>query len=476
MERLDRRQTFFRPRTGVKAETPFKMPQRGVRPGDSASVDTAPLGVPAEGRRQPSPDGGGSRRRLGTSSTRRGAASERHSRVQAMAKKSGSLKAGIAAMIFGLVLALALVETIPRLLPGLMPKKVQAVQRIYAARNSWEDMMRGDREIGFVLRPGLDLDFPSEGREIHITTKALPGFDIGFRDIGTKPPYDMIAVGDSFTFCDDAPVQSCWVRHLADRTGTSVATLGVNGYSNLAEERLLAKVGPSLKPRITLIGFFPNDFKDNLHFENWTQSGTDDYWTWMRRKRRSDLSETLARNSFIYRLVDAARRYGKRDTFEYNENGINFVFRADGWWKTVLQSPGGTPGFKLAEKAFADMSQTTAKMGSKLVILLFPFKEQVYWDIARRYSNGGDRLTQADVDAPLDALKSSLEQAGIRYCDLLPDLRASADEGKQLYLRVGAHWNDAGNSVAADSIARCLTHYGLLEPHDGLTERTPPHA
>ena len=91
----------------------------------------------------------------------------------------------LAALLFGLTFAILVVETVPRLLPGLMPKKVQAVQRIYSARTSWEDMMRGDAELGFVLKPGLALRFPSEGREIELKTTALGATEIGFRDIGT---------------------------------------------------------------------------------------------------------------------------------------------------------------------------------------------------------------------------------------------------------------------------------------------------
>ena len=134
-----------------------------------------------------------------------------------------------------------------------------------------------------------------------------------------------------------------------------------------------------------LVGFFPNDFKDNLHFRNWSQSDTDDYWTWQRHKRRSDVSEFLARNSVFYRLVDAARRYGRRDTFEHREGGLDFVFRADAWWRYVLERPGHTPGFHLARKAFDQMAATARGMNARLVVLLFPFKEQVYWDVARKY-------------------------------------------------------------------------------------------
>ena len=84
-----------------------------------------------------------------------------------------NLRYGIAALALGLFLAILIVESVPRLLPGLMPAKVQAVQRIYDARSSWQDMMRGDGELGFVLKPGLSIDFPSEDRSIQIKTCLL---------------------------------------------------------------------------------------------------------------------------------------------------------------------------------------------------------------------------------------------------------------------------------------------------------------
>ncbi len=367
----------------------------------------------------------------------------------------------IAAVLFGLGIAVVALELLPRMLPGLLPAKVRAVQRIYDARSSWESMMRGDRELGFTLRPDLDLRFPSEGREIHITTREFDSLGFGFRDLGTSAPYDALALGDSFTFCDDAPAEACWVRRLADKTELSIATLGVNGYSNLAEARLLRKLAPSVRAKLVLVGFFPNDFKDNLHFARWAESGSnDDYWTWMRRKRRSDLSDRLARYSILYRLFDAARRYGKRRTCEYHEGGLDYVWRADAWWRQVVNNPGKTPGFELMEKAFADMKSSASRMNARLVILLFPFKEQVYWDAASRCQPEGQALTRRQVDAPLEAVKATCARLGVECCDLLPALRARAETGEQLYLRVSAHWNDAGNAAAAGAVAACLDGSG----------------
>jgi hypothetical protein len=328
-----------------------------------------------------------------------------------------------------------------------------------------------------VLRTDLDLRFPSEGRSIPIRTQGLAvagAEDIGFRDIGTAAPFTGVALGDSFTFCDDAPPESCWVRKLSEKVGGSFATLGVNGYSNLAEARLLDKIQGMPGLRVVLVGFFPNDFKDNLHFSKWSTSGTDDYWTWMRRKRRSDLSDALARNSILYRLFDAARRYGNRDTFEHKADGVDFVFRADAWWREVLDKPGETPGFHLAEDAFDQMAATAKRMNTRLVVLMFPFKEQVYWDVAKTYYGEVKTLTEAQMDAPFTILKTSLARRGIEVCDLTGPMRERAKGGPQLYLRVGAHWTDAGNEVAATVVADCLARGpGAAQEHAALASPPP---
>jgi len=387
-----------------------------------------------------------------------------------------------AAMTLGLLLALGMVETLPRLLPGLMPKKVQAVLRIYDARSSWESMMRGDPELGFVLKPGLDLSFPSEGRRISIRTKALENGDAatGIRDLGTKPPYEVVAVGDSFTFGDDSTAEGSWVHRLGDQLGRSIVTLGVNGYSNLAEARMLRRMAPALPAtKLVLVGFFPNDFKDNLHFRNWTESGTDDYWTWQRRNRRSDFSEMLTDWSVTYRLFDAARRYGSRNTVEHHDGKLDFVFTGDAWWSTVIEKPGQTPGFHLAEDAFEDMQATATKMGAKLVVLLFPFKEQVYWPVVRGYWKDDavlGKLEEADIDAPFVALKRSLDARGIAACDLTAPLRRESEKRGQLYLRAGAHWTEEGNAAAADSIAECLRGLGVVAPTSGVVAGASPAA
>jgi hypothetical protein len=209
------------------------------------------------------------------------------------------------------------------------------------------------------------------------------------------------------------------------------------------------------------VGFFPNDFKDNVHFHNWSKSGTDDYWTWMRRQRRSDSSDWLAGNSILYRLFDAARRYGARSTTEYKEGNLHFVFRADDWWQGVVDQAGKTDTYGLTQRALSEMAEIARTIDARLVVLLFPFKEQVYWDVARKFHKNGDTIDEARIDGPLRRIGEYLAGQRIEYCDLTADLRSHAHE-QQLYLKTSAHWTAAGNRVAADSVARCLERLGAI--------------
>jgi hypothetical protein len=368
----------------------------------------------------------------------------------------------VAAVLMSLGFTVALLEALPRLAPGLMPEKVRAVERIYDARESWENMMHPDRQLGFSLKPGLDIAFPSEAGQIAVKTLDAGIDSVGYRDLGTKAPFDAMAIGDSFTFCDDCPAESCWVKLLSQQTGLSIGDLGVNGYSNLAEANMLTKVGPVWKPKLVLLGFFPNDFKDNVHFNNWVRSDSDDYWTWMRRKRRSDTSDWLARNSFLYRLFDASRRYGDRKPVEYNGNGVSLVLRSDDWWWGVVERSEVTPTYAITQQALASADAIAKKQGSHLVVLLFPFKEEVYWDVVRQHLKHGADLSDDDVDAPLSTLGDFMSKQSIDYCNLTAPLREHARKGEQLYLKTSAHWTAAGNKVAADAILACLREKGLL--------------
>lgn len=365
-------------------------------------------------------------------------------------------------LFVGVLIGLVLSELTLRFMPrSLLPKEFGILDRVYDARSAWTDMMTGDPYLGYKLKPQLDIQFPSEGRSIPIRTTTHGLGNAGFRDIGTQAPFYAVAIGDSFTLCDDVPIEACWVKHVSDATGLSFATLGVNGYSTLAESRVLDRFGRQLHPKLVLLGVFPNDFKDNVNFDEWTRSGTENFWTWLGGKRgRGDVGRWLADHSVVYRMIDGALRVRGRTIDKYQDEHLDFVFRLDRWWIDLVQDVGTNPGWTLMQQAILDINRMSDEMGAALVVLLFPPKEQVYWEIARRFAEPGE--ANLNVSEPFATVQKFLQTKGIAYCEFAEGLRAEAQKGRQLYHRISSHWNDEGNAVGADILIRCLSERGLL--------------
>lgn len=372
----------------------------------------------------------------------------------------GALR-GAVRVLAGLVVVVLAAEALLWLLPrSLLPDGVALLDRVYAARSGWYRMMMGDPFLGYKLKPDLDMMFPSEGRDIPIRTRSYGLGEIGFRDVGTAPPFDGVAIGGSFTLCDDVPVEHCWVRTLSEAIGRSIATLGVNGYSTLASARMLERHGPGFAPKFVLVDLFLNDFKDNLNFDQWARSGSGNFWEWLRERRgRSELDRWLGEYSMLYRVVDGAVRARGRRIRPYRQDGVDMVFRLDGWWLQLLDDPEGNTAWPLMQQALLNVRDAAQRIGAKPLVLLFPMKEEVYWDRLRTLA---PEFTDEKVNRPFDVIGEFCRAHGMPYCDLRPPLQAEARRGRQLYHRISSHWNDEGNRVAAVAIERCMREHGFV--------------
>ena len=375
--------------------------------------------------------------------------------------KSWRARIGLMALATALtvVAADAVLTHFPR---ALMPAKLQTIQTFYTRRLEWRELTTGDRYLGFKMRPDVDLRFPFEGGAIPIRTTSYGVGPIGFRDIGTAPPFGAIVVGDSFTFCDEVLTEACWVRRLSDATGVSMATRGVSGYSTMAEARVLERYGSAFGAPLVLVGVFPNDFADNVNFDKWTRSGTSDQVEWMERAHeRHPGALWLEQRSTLYRLLVTGLRAPGPGFKQYREGDVDLVLRFHDWWVRTVKAPERHPGWALMQKSLLDMKRTTAEMRARLVVLYFPTKEEAYWDIARKHFPGS--AGTVDIDAVPRLLTGFLSEHGILGCDVSGDVRAEARRGRQLYHRVSGHFNDEGNRVAATSVGRCLAELRVLD-------------
>ena len=153
----------------------------------------------------------------------------------------------------------------------------------------------------------------------------------------------------------------------------------------------------------------------------------------------------------------AAKRVNSRKMQNYKDGTLDLAFSFDPWWIDLTKHVESKSGFRLMQAALLSMQAQAERIDAQLVVLYIPTKEEVYWDIARQY------VTQdLDVDRPRMAVRKFCEANGLRMCDITDDLRATARNGQQVYLRTSGHWNDAGHSLVADTTARCLREQALL--------------
>jgi hypothetical protein len=377
------------------------------------------------------------------------------------------------ATVFTIVAIEAVLTVVPE---ALLPSPLRVIRTFDSRLAEWRLLTTGDGYLGFKLRPDVDVRFPFEAGAVPIRTTSYGLGPIGFRDIGTRPPFDAIVVGDSFTFCDEVPAEVCWVRRLADAGGVSIATLGVSGYSTLAEARMLKRYGPAFGTHLVLLGIFPNDLVENVAFDRWTRSGTDDLNVWQQRARSPHaVVRWLGEHSTVYRVVAAFLHARRRSVYHVREGNLDLVLRFDGWWLATFKAPEQHPGWPLMKEALLDMRQTAAGMQAQFLVVIFPTKEEAYWDIARRYVPHPDAI---GIDRLPRLVTRFLADHDMLGCDITGEIREQARAGRQLYHRVSGHFNAEGNGVAAAAVARCLADRHLLAtgPRSGMqpVASTPP--
>lgn len=113
----------------------------------------------------------------------------------------------------------------------------------------------------------------------------------------------------------------------------------------------------------------------------------------------------------------------------------------------------------VVEKYLREIRGICLENSIELYIVLMPTKEEVYCDyIASKLGIGN-----ADKTRVLNYYSSAREicrDNDIRFIDLLPELKKSANLGRKLYFTHDGHWNKKGNSLVASII------YDVLKDKD----------
>jgi hypothetical protein len=343
-------------------------------------------------------------------------------------------------MAAGILCPLLMIEVAVYINPNIIPAEIKS--SIFQVDPPGKALIL-DEELGYKFAPDLSdfaVSFEDNQYTYTISTVSLGYDDIGFRDDGLDGEPFAVVIGDSFANCAGVEMDSCWVELLEDETGKDFANLSVMGYSPQQEYRMLAKYGLPLKPKLVLWVLFANDLKDAWRFDHFGSGAARDNEFWQNPARA-----WLAQNSAVYTTLSF---------FWYNRDFFYGLARADDdliasdpnliWWlsNTNLAVNEVAQGFELFQTIILDASRLTETQHkeSKFVVIILPFREQIYASAEQ----------QTQFDNFNKVITDFLQHNGILVLDLTSALREKArTETEPLYYERDIHLNAPGNAIVA---------------------------
>lgn len=293
------------------------------------------------------------------------------------------------------------------------------------------------------------------------------GFDRwGFRNRSVPRNVDIVAIGDSHTYGNNARMSDSWPYVVARLTGRSVYNLALGGYGPNQYYHLLQTYALNLNPRWVICGLYMGDDFENAYLMTYGK----DHWSFLRKGRSAEvdadiweqadggvafqrLRQWLSRNSVIYQLAFHGPLFGElkgvfqirqaahgQDTTSLivTDAGIQEAFRPK-WIRDRLnqRSAAVREGMRITFELLAMMDGMCHKHGCQFVVALIPTKEMVF----REYLLRDAQLPLRDVIAEAilneeEARKhlfDFLKLRNIPSVDVLPYLRRNLRE--HLYTR-----------------------------------------
>jgi hypothetical protein len=342
------------------------------------------------------------------------------------------------------VFDLAVYLTPRHLLPGPLRDVVFLMERdTYYVR---------DPDIGNMMRPQTDYSYP--GEEFRFRTQTRLNFPTaGFRGGTLGGPVWGAAFGDSFTFGGGLDDHAAWVAQLSQLTKREILNFGTPGHGPHQYTRIFKKYGAPFRPKLVLYGVFANDLKDGVRFEMPRD----------RRQKSMTPKRFMKRYSASYNIFSNVSRSLKRSWKKDpgNDIGMKLLDRR-------LRDPYGIPDEKFdsawqsSAQQIEEAVQESKRINATFVLLYFPQKEEVYWELERERIKDVE-VFKKRIDRLRNAITAFCAARDLLCLDLTPALKSRGLRGEKFYYPVDIHWNEKGNTLAAQEIYRFLREKKLLE-------------
>lgn len=292
------------------------------------------------------------------------------------------------------------------------------------------------------------------------------GTQIILKEKDFKKEIDVVAVGDSMVFCSLADISETWPMLVEQKSRLKVLNLGVGSQGPCAYNYMLETLLPLLSksPSVIFYTIFVNDLLedeclDDVAYENlfiWENNYKSNYKLQLRKIR-----EQLFQHSIVYQLMKrllTSRTLGSgglkyRPLYVYDkDSNLEFIFAPPTYWDYLLDDAEVTEGIKRTVSKIQVANKIATEYKSELVIVLMPFKEQIYMPLYIEKGILQSDSYNSNYNIAYDVLASEISKFGIKIIDLRPQFQRAAKRGAKLFWTFDGHCTPEGNNSVADTI------------------------
>lgn len=333
----------------------------------------------------------------------------------------------------------------------------------------------------WVYEPGVELTWHFDEPGVARTTRMDgAGFCNAPADAWQRPHFDVVAVGDSFTFCTAVEPSATWPARLAALSGRSVYNLGLPGRGLHEYLEALRSFGLEKSPAVVVMNVYEgNDLRDAYTFHQASAEADPELAGSLCPfpPALCRLREAITLHPFLGRsyALNFVLGWLSHQTRELEESSIDFHYE--------VGFPGGqTLAFNPQNGDRGEVRSARLVAEGRLGPELFDDALEAYRALADRYGfvpvltyspaayttyAGRTRFRDSANAEPLAELsrvqrayfERRARELGLHYLDLTPALRRAArDAGPQerLYFRTNMHFSPRGHAEAARAIAGFL--------------------
>ncbi len=381
-------------------------------------------------------------------------------------------------------------------------------------------LLIGEGALRIFVRPPGEISIVSDDI---LAYRALPGNgwdQRGYRNTDALENADIVVIGDSQTYGNNAEAHEAWPQALGELSGRSVYQMAIGGYGPVQYSYVLDKA-LELDPEIIFVGLYAgNDLFDAY---NVVYGKNLEYWAHLKKEgdaplhqkiegsssrlvlstgldpdswqmRFLEIRSWIRNHSRIYALLgDATRgmreRLGLAATFEEKgekvkelseeRSDLAFVYDAEPEIQTImspqyryaaldLHDEGTREGMRITKKLLGEMSEKAEAQGVSFVVVFIPTKERVY---GTYLANKGivipasiEKLLEKEEEVT-NVLLTLCQDRNLQCIEVLSDLALALEKKIKVYgSSFDGHPLASGYAVLAQSVYDAYIAEEILQP------------